>query len=135
MIGQRIRFDLARRYRGNMQRTFGDDYEPDDILANTRGLVLATDRNIALRILRYIHGERKDIVGPWTMNAVRLMVALHEDITDEHVQDIMLWNDLTVKKFWKNKMYLSGLKEVREALTDLEPWVAAITYTIWRAGC
>lgn len=117
-----------------MNQTFGHNFTKKDILANTRGLVKATNNTTALRVLRYIHGERKDIIGPWMPDAVKLMVALHEDIHALELQDVLLWKNRSVKTFWNDAMLMGEIREVRKLMAKMRPWVPMITYTIWRGA-
>ncbi len=149
IIGQKIRFTLARKLRGKLYTQLGtDNFYPEDILSlGISGLKqIGLDnlkQQIILNIAQYIlknpittHNlaELKKLpgIGNWTINCTLLMYSLNESEND--FLDYLLMEDLIIRRGIKDLYQITDkhdpkLKEIQD---NWKPYRGIVTWYLWK---
>jgi 3-methyladenine DNA glycosylase/8-oxoguanine DNA glycosylase len=145
IIGQRIRFTLARSLRGKLYTKLGtDDFTKEDILQlGQTGLIeLGIEAKIAeliysvaeyydVRTMQDVYNLRDlNGIGTWTINTTCLTYSLNEDKMD--IPDIVLYEDLIINRAIKN---LYGVTKKSDQIAVAEKWIpygGVVTLYLWK---
>lgn len=140
IIGQRIRFSVARARRKKLYTLLGSDqFTPDDLLAvAAQQLIAAVGENSAQRIINLTelfvtHDDVNDQlllnvdgVGPWTVKAAKLM-------TNYIDNDLLLHEDKVVSRLLKQCYPGLTIKQIRQRLERFAPHRGEISWYLWRS--
>lgn len=156
IIGQKIRFVVARLLRGKLYTLLGtDNFTPQMVkdkpkedlreLGIERKIVdliyTVTDKLLNGEIILNTTEDVKKLtdikgIGPWTVNTTILMHTLHK----EHFDDTLLIQDLIIRRVMR-KLYSSNIegktlseKDMLEISEKWAPYRGIVTYYLWTEG-
>jgi DNA-3-methyladenine glycosylase II len=150
IIGQKIKFSLARKLRGQLYVKLGtDDFYPK----NVNNLTLDDFENIGLselqigiieRVTKYITENKLDIkkptdikqlldvkgIGKWTINCTNIMYNLNAN--DNDFDDEILYQDLIIKRGIKKLYKLTDNSSIVDLSKKWSPYRGLVTWYLWK---
>jgi len=150
IIGQKIKFNLARKLRGKLYTKLEtDNFTPQQIQTlGDSGLkdigLSELQSTIIMRVTNYIIDNDlqletpKDIapfidlkgIGKWTLNCTNIMYNLNTDDSDFDTQ--VLYQDLIIKRGIRKLYGISDNDKIIRLSENWSPWRGLITWYLWK---
>jgi DNA-3-methyladenine glycosylase II len=150
IIGQKIKFSIARKLRGKLYTKLGtDDFIPSDIdLIGKNELkklgIYDFQYETIMRIVDYVVKNNIEIkipkdlekirhikgIGDWTINCSIIMYNLNAD--DGNFDDEVLYQDLIIRRGIKKLYGISKPSEITDLSEKWKPWRGLVTWYLWK---
>ncbi len=147
IIGQKIRFKMARNLRGKLYTILKtDNFTSENIIDlgkdNLLKIGLASNiaeliyniaekiesKEIKLENLNDIRNLKIKGIGPWTINNIILMYTMSND---EDVDDTLLYEDLIIRRGIKKLYNITSKKDVEKLSQQWIPYRGIVTWYLW----